>query len=309
MGNDDPDGMKQTMAEINVGTWPSYYRYWGKAKRSEDQPGDDYHLLPYHCLDVAACGYWLVKNNVFGAGQIFLQLGFSMEDGAAFFAWLLGVHDIGKFARGFQQLNVFPELVPPLADKFYACRHDSLGFWLWNARLRGDCKAQNWSPFSTSLSGAECYTLDHLITLSTGHHGKPPDVMADGGGAFHSDDIQAAKAWISALTALLGMTHLPAPCGDKTWRKQVLTKASWPLAGLIVLADWLGSDHEMFPYKAKAIPLEEYWSLTFAQAAQAVARLPAAACSAGFDGIRHLFPFIAQPTPLPQVASELPSSP
>ena len=54
-------------------------------------------------------------------------------------------HDIGKFARGFQQLNVFPELVPPLADKFYACRHDSLGFWLWNARLRGECKAQNWS--------------------------------------------------------------------------------------------------------------------------------------------------------------------
>ena len=28
----------------------SYYRYWGKAEK--DGPG--YHLLPYHCLDVAA---------------------------------------------------------------------------------------------------------------------------------------------------------------------------------------------------------------------------------------------------------------
>lgn len=29
----------------------AFYRYWGKA-------GDEgrYHLLPYHCLDVAACG-------------------------------------------------------------------------------------------------------------------------------------------------------------------------------------------------------------------------------------------------------------
>ena len=28
----------------------SYYRYWGKAEKD----GDGYHLLPYHCLDVAA---------------------------------------------------------------------------------------------------------------------------------------------------------------------------------------------------------------------------------------------------------------
>ncbi len=28
----------------------SYYRYWGKAEKE----GPGYHLLPYHCLDVAA---------------------------------------------------------------------------------------------------------------------------------------------------------------------------------------------------------------------------------------------------------------
>jgi len=31
------------------------YRYWGKA-RSGDETGPEYHLLPYHCLDVAAVG-------------------------------------------------------------------------------------------------------------------------------------------------------------------------------------------------------------------------------------------------------------
>jgi len=31
----------------------SYYSYWGKARKEGDE-GDPYHLLPYHCLDVAA---------------------------------------------------------------------------------------------------------------------------------------------------------------------------------------------------------------------------------------------------------------
>jgi len=30
-----------------------YYKYWGKAK-SDNESGASYHLLPYHCLDVAA---------------------------------------------------------------------------------------------------------------------------------------------------------------------------------------------------------------------------------------------------------------
>ncbi len=32
-----------------------YYRYWGKARPdAENAGGPAYHLLPYHCLDVAA---------------------------------------------------------------------------------------------------------------------------------------------------------------------------------------------------------------------------------------------------------------
>lgn len=35
---------------------PTYYRYWGKTERE----GAGYHLLPYHCLDVAfaVATYW-----------------------------------------------------------------------------------------------------------------------------------------------------------------------------------------------------------------------------------------------------------
>jgi CRISPR-associated endonuclease/helicase Cas3 len=33
-----------------------YYKYWGKARKKEVGPGYEWHLLPYHCLDVAAVG-------------------------------------------------------------------------------------------------------------------------------------------------------------------------------------------------------------------------------------------------------------
>lgn len=37
-------------------TGKPYFKYWGKARIRDDGSGYDYHLLPYHCLDVAAVG-------------------------------------------------------------------------------------------------------------------------------------------------------------------------------------------------------------------------------------------------------------
>ena len=36
---------------------PSYSRYWGKAGKPEEGQPLRYHLLPRHCLDVAAVGW------------------------------------------------------------------------------------------------------------------------------------------------------------------------------------------------------------------------------------------------------------
>ena len=33
---------------------PAYFKYWGKAEKAEEGKPTRYHLLPYHCLDVAA---------------------------------------------------------------------------------------------------------------------------------------------------------------------------------------------------------------------------------------------------------------
>ncbi|MBN1602017.1 MAG: hypothetical protein JW915_10430 [Chitinispirillaceae bacterium] len=40
---------------------PDYYKYWGKARKRDDGTYD-YHLLVYHCMDVAAVGKELRDN-------------------------------------------------------------------------------------------------------------------------------------------------------------------------------------------------------------------------------------------------------
>lgn len=83
----------------------SIYKHWGKTRRGDAGGGDDYHLLCWHSLDVAAMGYWMVKNNIYSLADYFRRLGLiDIEAAAQFFAWLLCWHDCGKFARSFQQL-------------------------------------------------------------------------------------------------------------------------------------------------------------------------------------------------------------
>ncbi len=76
--------------------------------------GDDYHLLCWHSLDVAAMGYLMVKRNCFGLADYFRQLGISdKEQAAQFFAWLLCWHDIGKICPLFSTT-----LPAPLNSRF-----------------------------------------------------------------------------------------------------------------------------------------------------------------------------------------------
>jgi len=40
-----------------------YFNYWGKTLRQQNQFSTNYHLLPYHCLDVAAVGQAILCTN------------------------------------------------------------------------------------------------------------------------------------------------------------------------------------------------------------------------------------------------------
>lgn len=283
---------------------PDYFRYWGKTLRKDDPASAAYHLLVWHNLDVAACGWQMVMNNHFHAADIFAELGFSREDAAQWFAWILAVHDIGKFARGFQQLYTesHPALVPAVSGKSYCARHDSLGYWLYSTYLLPRWKNEDSTaipiPQYENKKKAK-YALNSWLQIVTGHHGKPPLKEADikGEFAFMHDDKLAAENWLVDLSLLLGVAALPECFSDKTWREK-LKQQSWLLAGLAVLADWIGSNQTHFPLVSEVLPLSTYWQTAQRQAKKALAHLPIPSSIRAYHSHQTLFPFIQQLTPL-----------
>ncbi len=282
----------------------TFFSYWGKA-RPAGEKGESYHLLPFHCLDVAACGRALLHLPQFSLAPLADELGWPRERVEAVFVFFLALHDLGKFSRSFQGLapNLSDTLVP--ADgRSYELRHDTLG-WL--------CWAQILAPAITdaALPDAESGFWAVWVKSVVGHHGRPPQETASGGALpfdahkfFLSDDSTAARAFFDQLQALLMPPDIPQPSRQQT---SILKCHAWRLAGLSVLADWLGSNQTFFPYRTTGMALDEYW--------QSCA-LPQADKTLEAAGLRvqsprqwrrpaELFDYLAEPTPLQRHAAEV----
>lgn len=285
-----------------------YFRYWGKTNKSSTNINNPYHLLVYHCLDVAACGYYIIKNNIFDSRSILEKCGIIGTNAENWIIWFLASHDIGKFARGFQKYAEFPDspLVSPVSGVSAFERHDSLGFYLWGKLFEA------WSSGSNEIiAGIEPENrnrfesaLNSWMLISTGHHGIPPDTMKNRSSlAFTDEDIVAATHYLEALSELFPFT-LPQEWKTKAGRK-CLKQHSWFFAGLVTLADWMGSDESQFPLLSSAMPLKDYWPLACEKAQQAILRMPPLSQHSYYQDHRALFPFIQTLTPLQQRASEL----
>ncbi|HED5893048.1 TPA: hypothetical protein R5R88_003625, partial [Salmonella enterica] len=66
-----------------------YFRYWGKTNKSSTNINNPYHLLVYHCLDVAACGYYIIKNNIFNSKNILHECSISGTNAENWIIWFL----------------------------------------------------------------------------------------------------------------------------------------------------------------------------------------------------------------------------
>ncbi|TFL73883.1 type I-E CRISPR-associated protein Cas7/Cse4/CasC [Escherichia coli] len=281
----------------------TFFDFWGKTRRGEKDGGDDYHLLCWHSLDVAAMGYLMVKKNCFGLADYFRQLGISdKEQAAQFFAWLLCWHDIGKFARSFQQLYLPPELkIQEGARKNYEkISHSTLGYWLWNHYL-SEC--QELLP-SSSLSPRKLRrVIEMWMPVTTGHHGRPPDRM-DELDNFLPEDKAAARDFLLEIKPLFPLIEIPAFWDDDEGI-ELIKHLSWYISATVVLADWTGSSTRFFPRVAHPMDIKGYWQKTLIQAQNALTVFPLKAKVAPFNGINTLFPFIENPTPLQQKVLDL----
>lgn len=216
---------------------------WGK---SAERAGGRKNLLLEHLLDTAAVAecMWdgflapstrrLVDELAGGAGR-----------GRRFFAWLCGIHDIGKATPAFQRM--WPEgaaavraaglLWSEPAVAKHAWRHDRAGAYV----LRRLLPPAGWAAEH----------VEWMWPLIAGHHGafpSPATVLPPRQGRGQH---AGGEAWARVQDALLRRFTAEVGAGAKPGEmapaRLPSRAAQLHLSGLIVMADWIASDEEHFP--------------------------------------------------------------
>ena len=284
------------------------FRFWGKARPLHPDSGPQWHPLVLHCLDVAAVGDALLAQHSGLAGRLCGLLGLARDEATPVILHLLALHDIGKFARRFQAKA--PDLYPGcFADDPHGISvrydHGAGGLRLFDCddgffRLPKTVRRRAWRP---------------LVSAVAGHHGSPPS--AD---TFHSTRAglrpDFGKRGMDAASEFVGLAHkLFSPSPElPPIDPGCAHRASFALAGLAVVADWIGSNQKWFPYcdPADDGDIDAYWRRARQQAEHAVAEagiLPAG--SGGRLGYDSLIEKGATPSPMQEWARsvELPDGP
>ncbi|WP_372740051.1 CRISPR-associated helicase Cas3' [Neptunomonas sp.] len=283
----------------------SYFKYWGKAKRDSDQDGADYHLLPYHCLDVAAVGALLLspKKQITKDLAEFLELQPSQVQ--QLFSFCLSLHDLGKFASAFQKLYSAPsgDLLIPDCRKEYDgrdYRHDRMGLFFWQKLVVDPLPELLGLSEYQKRDQEQCFdSLMVLMNCVLGHHGQPINTTSPRSiKHFTEPHNNEAVGGFVKDTFDLFLPSIPFEKLRSTeWRRR-LEQISWQLAGVAVLADWIGSDNSHFKYHAELMPLQNYWLHAQKTAKEALAStdLDKVPLVRPFQSIQAHYGFV--PTPL-----------
>lgn len=291
----------------------TYYDYWGKA-RFGGKDGTAYHLLPYHCLDVAAVGKVLLDLDISLNHSLTHILGARTRTFLAWIPFFLALHDVGKFAEGFQNLisDLFHLLRGKPSTRGYAVRHDALGYALWNDSLWDRTWKEGWLGVvgDEREKGRWERLFGYLVRSVTGHHGIPPKRRGPNNqqisAAMHFSQEETAVAEMFAhdtAKILMGNFDMPARFRAEEMRTGVAT-FSWLLAGITVLCDWIASGH--FELVSNPMPLVDYWhNHALPQAQKAVAQTGVLPTKASFSvSSSSLFPAIEILTPLQRQSSD-----
>ncbi len=286
-----------------------YFQYWGKADPC--YPGEtQWHPLVYHSLDVAAVGVAYLEQSALTSACCSL-LGCTKPDFLSWSAFMLVLHDLGKFGEAFQSQR--PDLIlllqkrEPNPTKIYSERHDSLGFWLWDEYLADEILPNIGIDASHSIQRSlKCWLL-----AVTGHHGMPPKPSGFIDSFFLKNDKQVAAAFVQTMAALL-LTNEAKQIVLNPNFKIASEMLSWWFAGVTVLADWLGSNIEYFPYKNSSIDVKDYWVYAQGQAREAMLHSGVASTAiAKGRSLNDLFQYIQEASPLQHWAATvaIPPSP
>ena len=254
-----------------------FLSFWAKTRQTADGITET-HALVCHLLDVAAVADVLLERFPKRLERLAALLDADATELRGLIVRLAALHDLGKFHPDFQRKleghceQHLPELVKYINPKENPIRHDILGFMIAEQiDLNGRFRAQ--------LPGLLTSEIEGLFRSVMLHHGRP------------AERPQNATTWLNSMNAIkpaildyIDEAFALIPCDGPILRsepsEEQLAAFSWALAGLIVLADWIGSNEEYFEYRDHVEDLSEYWREARRQAAEAVEKigiLPAAA--------------------------------
>ena len=219
----------------DLGEWPG---------KRDDQ--DRRHPAVWHMLDVAAAAELIV------ASGPLRRLPQGWQRGIVF---LIALHDCGKISKAFRD-QIESRRPPP-----EHCRHWQLSLQML-LRLDG---------VLAEVLGGDDVPREVLYAAVAGHHGRPPakDMGAIGRkqlAQIGPSAMAAGRAWIEMLAPLFADASLEGMSEAEAKR------LSWQVSGTTVLADWIGSNSDWFPFAEPEPSVAEYWEIARRQALVALGK-------------------------------------
>ena len=270
------------------------YKYWGKARKKEDGEGFDYHLLVYHCLDVAAVGkVWLEQNHALRK-SIAYALGMNKDDKQLYdtICLFFALHDLGKFDIRFQ--SKVPDIRNIIWDDL---QHNDL--LLSQAKISEfDHGKAGYSTFIKhftqllSLDDLDYEILDKWkpwIAAVTGHHGIIP-INAD----WHNPSVEqkvidhdrkVRAEFFRSIISQFGNSNLDIPILSKENQSFV--------AGFCSITDWIASNELFVLWVDDEISLAQYFkeAVKHCQKTNILQETGIIGCHAAvFAGVKEIIP-------------------
>ncbi len=279
-------------------------RLAAKFSANVDPAGPSWHPLVCHMVDVAAVaqGLWDASLAEWTRERLATAMGLDQESARLWIGWLAGIHDLGKASKPFQFKDP-----------------------LHRERLRGtglDATTDRPDPGHGRVTAAALITIlqkdpfrlspplaSRLAAVTGGHHGEFPtgqEVLGSRGPAIGEvppgpnrwQEVRADLA--TTLASLVGI--------ESAHPSDLPTPAAMLLAGLISVADWIGSIDEIafFPYRPDAVTnLGEYATLASDRARVVLDKLhwTTSRVDGSVPGFGELFP-VGLPYPVQERVAE-----
>lgn len=243
------------------------YLIWAKRHRGlsgEEPSSHPYHPLICHCLDVAAVAelLWEEVLKPHFREEMSRELGLDQDLAGKCLAFLAGLHDLGKATPAFQgqwreariRLEKAGLSCPLLLSQVH---HGTL-----TTCLLGELLPHLLSSFPAAA-------IKQIAFILGGHHGVFPrqidldNVTKKERGGRKWRELQLSV--LQEFANLWGISDLPAPQASGLSAAFLLK-----LAGLVSVADWIGSNEDYFPFASPEINSADYLKRARRQAQDAL---------------------------------------